>query len=288
MRIGVFRRAIISSWILSGICLTSCAPPKKVSFYPLIYRSQQYLQAGNFEKAIDTCQATVEKYPEAQPVLDNTFKTLQQIKAAADRFFETKDFVSAVRVYSLLSRNLPRFQRFEKALPFTKGLLDAQLRNSRNGISERQARQALEAGDSDKAIEVYHIRSLENPDDAEWTAGFISILEDIKRTGDGAFSKGNFVLAGRAYLSLLKNFKSFEQLGAPLSFSEKSLDERIKDCRTELNKKALEQYRKENLAEAISIWQSILTFDPDHIETKKAIETATIQLKKIKKLVMFP
>jgi hypothetical protein len=68
-----------------------------------------------------------------------------------------------------------------------------------------------------------------------------------------------------------------------LSFSEKSLDDGMKICRTELNKKALEQYRKENLAEAISIWQGILIFDPENLETKKAIETATIQLKKIKK-----
>ena len=283
MRIGVFRRACSLAWIFSGIFLTSCAPPKKVSFYPLIYESQKYLQAGEFEKAIDTCQAAHEKYQEAQTVLGNYIKTLQQIKASADRFYETKDFISAIRIYSLLTSNFPRFQKFEKSLPFNKRLLEAQLRNSRNGISERQARQALEAGDSGKAIEVYRLRHLENPDDADWTAGFVSILEDIKRTGDTAFSKGNFAPAGRAYFGLLKNFKSFERFGASLSFSEKSLDETMKECRTELNKKALEQYRKENLAEAISIWQSILTFDPDNIETTKAIETATIQLQKIKK-----
>jgi tetratricopeptide (TPR) repeat protein len=255
-----------------------------VSFYPLIYQSQQYLQAGDFQKAIDTCQTTYEAYPDAQTVLNNYIKTLQEIKASADRFFETKDFVSAIRIYSLLSRNFPRFQRLEKSLPFTKGFLAAQLRNSINKISERQARQAFEAGDFEKAIEVYNIRYLENPDDADWRAGFISILKKIKSAGDEAFSKENFVLAGRAYSSLLKYFKSFEKFRDSLSFSQKSLNEGLKVCRTELNKKALEQYRKENLAEAISIWQGLLTFDPDNIETKKAIETATIQLKKIKKL----
>jgi tetratricopeptide (TPR) repeat protein len=288
MRNGLFRIDFVLGWILSGILLTSCAPPKKVSFYPLIYRSQQYLRAGDFQKAIDTCQAMCEAYPDSQTVLDNYIKTLQEIKASADRFFETKDFVSAIRIYSLLSRNFPRFQKFEKSLPFTKELLDTRLRNSRNGISERQARQAFEAGDSDNAIEVYAIRHLENPNDADWTAGFISILEDIKRIGDGAFSKENFVLAGRTYSSLFKNFKSFEKFGTSLSFSEKSLDERMKVCRTELHKKALEQYRKENLTEAISIWQGLLTFDPDNVEAKKAIETATIQLKKIKKLANCP
>jgi len=271
------------SWILSGILLTSCAPPKKASFYPLIFRSQQYLKEGNFQKAIDTCQATYDEYPEAQTVLDNYLKALKEIRSSADRFFDTKDFVSAIRIYSILQRNFHRFQKFEKSLPLTKEFLDTRLRNSRNGVSKRQARQAFEAGDSEKAIEVYKARYLENSDDADWRASFVSILEEIKRTGDGALSKGNFVLAGRAYSSLLKNFKSFEKFQALLSFSEKSLDDGMKICRTELNKKALEQYRKENLAEAISIWQGILIFDPENLETKKAIETATIQLKKIKK-----
>jgi len=282
MSIGFFRSAFILSWVLLGILLTSCAQPKKVSFYPLIVQSQEYLKAGDFQKAIDTCQATYEEYPEAQTVLDNYIKTIQEIKASADGFFKTKDFVSAMRIYSLLSKNSPRFQKFETSLPFTKGLLDAQSRNLKNMIAKRQALRAFEAGDSDKAIEVYSMRHLENPDDADWLASFISILEDIKRTGDGAFSKGNFALAGQTYFSLFKNFKSFEKFETSLSFSKQSLDERMTFCRKELHKKALEQYRKEHLAEAISIWQSLLTFDPDNVEAKKAIQTATILLNKIK------
>lgn len=271
------------SWILAGILLTSCVSHRKVSFYPLIFRSQQYLQAGNFQKAIDTCQAAYEEYPEAHAVLDNYVKILLEIKNSAERFFETKDYPSAIRIHSLLLKNWPRVQKFEKSLPFSRESLNMRLRDSRNRVSEGQARQALEAADSDKAVQIYKTRYLENPDDADWTASFVSLLEEIKRTGDGALSKENFVSAGRAYSSLAKNFKSFDKFQASLSFSEISLDEGIKNCRTELNKKALELYRKEKLVEAISIWQDILTFDPENLETKKAIETATLQLKKIKK-----
>ncbi len=271
------------SWILAGILLTSCVSHRKVSFYPLIFRSQQYLQAGNFQKAIDTCQATYEKYPEAQAVLDNYVKILLEIKNSAERFFETKDYPSAISIYFLLAKNWPRIQKFEKSLPFSHEWLNMRLRDSRNRVSETQARQAFEAGDFDKAVEIYKTRYLENPDDGEWTASFIALLEEIKRTGDGALSKENFISAGRAYSSLSKNFKLFDKLQASLSFSEKSLDEGIKNCRTELNKKALALYRKEKLVEAIAIWQDILIFDPENLETKRAIETATIQLKKIKK-----
>jgi len=271
------------SWILAGMLLTSCVSHRKASFYPLIFRSQQYLQAGNFQKAIDTCQETSEEYPEAQTVLDNYVKTLREINNSAERFFETKDYPSAIRIHSLLLKNWPRVQKFEKSLPFSHQSLNMRLRDSRNRVSEGQARQALVAADSGRAVQIYKTRYLENPDDADWTASFVSLLEEIKRVGDGALSKENFVSAGRAYSSLSKNFKSFDKFQTSLSFSEKSLDEGIKNCRTELNKKALELYRKEKLVEAISIWQDILTFDPENLETKKAVETATLQLKKIKK-----
>ena len=277
------QKALGLSWILAGILLTSCVSHRKVSLYPLIFQSQQYLQAGNFQKAIDTCQSTSEEYPEAQTVLDNYVKILREINSSAERLFETKDYASAIRIYSLLLKNWPRIQKFEKSLPFSHESLNIRLRDSRNRVSEGQTRQALEAGDSDKAVEIYKTRHLENPDDAEWLHSFVALLEEIKRAGDGAFSKENFVTAGRTYSSLSKNFKSFDKFQASLSFSEKSLDEGIKNCRTELNKKALDLYRKEKLVEAISTWQDILTFDPENLETKKAIETATLQLNKIKK-----
>jgi tetratricopeptide (TPR) repeat protein len=271
------------SWILAGVLLTSCVSHRKVSFYPLIFRSQQHLQAGNFQKAIDTCQATSEEYPEAQTVLDNYVKILREINNSAERFFEMKDYPSAIRIYSLLLKNWTRIQKFEKSLPFSHESLNMRLRDSRNRVSEAQARQAFEAGDSDKAVEIYKTRYLENPDDTGWLGNFVALLEEIKRVADGALSKENFVSAGRSYSILLKSFPSFDKFKASLSFSETSLDEGIKNCRTELNKKALELYRKEKLAEAISIWQNILTFDPENLETKKAIETATLQLNKIKK-----
>jgi len=45
--------------------------------------------------------------------------------------------------------------------------------------------------------------------------------------------------------------------------------------------RALDEYRKGNLAEAIRIWKSILEFDPNNADIIKAIDTATIQLKNL-------
>jgi cytochrome c-type biogenesis protein CcmH/NrfG len=42
------------------------------------------------------------------------------------------------------------------------------------------------------------------------------------------------------------------------------------------------EYRKGNLKGAISVWESLLAFDPDNEQIKKAIETARAQLQQIK------
>jgi hypothetical protein len=81
---------------------------------------------------------------------------------------------------------------------------------------------------------------------------------------------------------LLKNYQYFKRSQKPLSFPEESLKDGIKNSSSQLTKKGLEQYRKGNIAEAISTWEGILLFDPENLEIKKAIETAKIQLKKLK------
>jgi hypothetical protein len=48
-----------------------------------------------------------------------------------------------------------------------------------------------------------------------------------------------------------------------------------------LSQRALDEYRKGNLAAAISLWKSVLVFDPDNAAIAKAIKTATLQQKNL-------
>jgi cytochrome c-type biogenesis protein CcmH/NrfG len=61
------------------------------------------------------------------------------------------------------------------------------------------------------------------------------------------------------------------------------VDIKLKSCGTQLTREGLEQYRKGNLKEAIAAWQGLLQFDPDNAEIRKAVDTATEQLKKLQK-----
>ena len=61
------------------------------------------------------------------------------------------------------------------------------------------------------------------------------------------------------------------------------MEDGLKKCRVQLTRDGLDLYRQGKLKEAIAIWQGLLEFDPDNIEIRKAVDTATEQLKTIKK-----
>ena len=146
-----------------------------------------------------------------------------------------------------------------------------------------QSRGYFEAGELQKAIDSYCAALKKYPQEKTILKEYIKTLEEMKRLADEASAKEDFASAGKAYSVLGKNHSFYEKVAQPPAFSSGSLEEGLKKCRTRLTQKGLEQYRKGNLAEAISLWQGILLFDPDNIEIKKAVDTATQQLKKLRK-----
>lgn len=106
-------------------------------------------------------------------------------------------------------------------------------------------------------------------------------MEEIKGLADKALARKDFVAAGKGYAVLWRESPMAQQAGLSLSFSRDDLDEGVKKCRTQLTREGLDQYRKGNLKKAIVIWQGLLQFDPDNAEIRKAVDTATEQLKKL-------
>jgi Tfp pilus assembly protein PilF len=142
----------------------------------------------------------------------------------------------------------------------------------------------LAAGDFQKTIETYKEVYQQNPKDAMVRNNYIKSLEAIKRSGDQAFERKDFALAGRSYGILRRNYPHFSDLNRSLSWRRKFLNDRIRNCRKILFENALEQYRSGNLSNATAIWKSILEFDPENAEVKKAVDTATMQLKNLEKM----
>jgi hypothetical protein len=108
-------------------------------------------------------------------------------------------------------------------------------------------------------------------------------MEELKGLAERALARKDFVAAGKGYAVLWREYPMAQQVGLSLSFSRNDVDEGIKNCRTQLTREGLDQYRKGNLKEAIVIWQGLLQFDPDNAEIQKAVDTATEQLRKLQK-----
>ena len=82
---------------------------------------------------------------------------------------------------------------------------------------------------------------------------------------------------------LLENFPALEERQAAPPLTRAELAAGLALCRESLTKTGLSEYRNGNLAKAIAVWESLLVFDPDNAEIKKAVETAKTQLNEILK-----
>ena len=113
---------------------------------------------------------------------------------------------------------------------------------------------------------------------------YATLLESIKGQADLDLKRKDLAPAGRTYRILLKNYPSLSPLKRLLSYDAGLLDVGIETCRKILFEEGLENYRSGNLSQAISIWKTILTFDPENLEVKKATDRAILQTGNLKKI----
>jgi tetratricopeptide (TPR) repeat protein len=139
------------------------------------------------------------------------------------------------------------------------------------------ARQHMDAGEYQSAIDDYGAAYRSHPQDQELTRSYLKSLEDMKAAADKASNKGNVASAGKIYDMLLKNFASFNGLATKLSFDRAQLDTKLSDCKKSLSAQGFQEYRKGNLSAAIALWQSLLAIDPNNTDIKGALRTATLQ-----------
>lgn len=276
-------RAFLLAGLAGGLVLTSCAPSKGPALQPDTSQAQRYVVVGDFQEAIDAYAAITEQYPGYKSVLSEYAGVIEKIKAKADQSFDSRDYGTAEKMYALLSTNFPRFAAFERSLSFGPPLLSQRILECRMYLSERRARQSLAAGDYQKTLDSYRGLPPEAFRDSRLSAGLQRIMEELKRLADTAIARKDFLAAGKGYAALLSDYPLAEQAGLSPSFPKSAAEEGIKKCRTQLTKEGLDQYRKGNLKEAIAIWRGLLSFDPDNAEINKALDTATEQLKKLKK-----
>jgi len=270
---------------------------KKVKTCRSLFSEKQarlYLEAGEFQKAIDVHNEIYRKHPHDPPVRSGYIKTLESIKSSGDRAFERDHFELAGNIYEILAKNWSDFADFSQSLSFNRDFLEKKVKTSRSlfiekqarlylEASEKQVRSYLEAGEFQKAIDVYNEIYRKYPQDSRARSRYVKTLESIKSRADRAFERSDFAPAGCIYSILLNNLSSVTALSQSFSFDRRVLTTKMRSCKKILFASGLEQYRSGNLNQAISIWKSILAFDPENQEIRRAVEMATLQSRNLEK-----
>jgi tetratricopeptide (TPR) repeat protein len=280
MKAGLVKAVLAAA---GGLFLFSCAPSGKPGLRPDMTQAQHSLAVGDFQGALDSYAALADSYPGDKSVRKEFARAVEQMKAGADASLQEKDFAAAEKTYSLLLENFPRFSGFERSLSFGPGSLRQLVLKCQERLSERRARQSLAEGDYLKVLDGYKDLPQEALQDPGQSAGLRRIMEETRGIADQALNRKDFVAAGKAYTVLWREYPLAQNAGLTLSFSRTDAEEGLKKCRAQLTREGLDQYRKGNLKEAIAIWQGLLQFDPDNAEIRKAVDTATEQLKKLQK-----
>ncbi len=143
------------------------------------------------------------------------------------------------------------------------------------------AKDHMEAGDYQKAVNIYNFAYRRYPTDQGLLAAYVKSIENIKSAADRAFVKADFASAGRNYDFLLKNYTHFTGFEKKLSFQSPQLNEKLYYCRKALYKQGFQEYRKENLNGAIKLWQHLFDIDPENPDIKKLLRTARMQQKNL-------
>ena len=244
-------------------------------------QAQLELEAGNFQKAIDIYKEIYQKYPQDPTVRSNYIKTLESIKSSGDRVFERNDFELAGNIYEILAKWF-HFTDLSQSLSFNNNFLGTEIITCRSLIGEKQAWLYLEAGDFQKAIDVYKEIYQKYPQDPTVRSSYIKTLESIKSSGDRAFERKYFELAGNIYEILAKSWFHFTDLSQSLSFNKNFLGIKIVTCRSLIGEKQAWLYLEAgDFQKAIDVYKEIYqkypqdpTVRSSYIKTLESIKSS--------------
>jgi len=104
-------------------------------------------------------------------------------------------------------------------------------RQTQMGHAAMQAQIELDEGKFQKAIDVQKEIYQKYPQDPTVRSGYIKTLESIKSSGDRAFERNDYVLAGDTYEILANNWSHFADFTKALSFNKNHLEKKVKTSR---------------------------------------------------------
>ncbi|HOM94774.1 MAG TPA: hypothetical protein PKZ63_06950 [Candidatus Saccharicenans sp.] len=248
---------------------------------PLV-EADQALASGQYAQALDIYKTQLDLWPENKKIQAAARGALEEIKKKADEARSQKHYSLAMDGYLLLLENFDYFSHLISDLSFNSKEIEQYLKECRLENYLAQIDQSLKAKKYEQVSSLLQEALKANPGEPRLKKQIEKLLVELKSSGDRSLADLDFARAGWHYGLAKKNWSKFKSYTSSLPFKLEDLDSGLKTCSQQLTNQGLVEYRKGNLKGAISIWESILTFDPDNEQIKKAISTARAQLQQIK------
>jgi outer membrane protein assembly factor BamD (BamD/ComL family) len=155
----------IASVIIIILILISCAvmkngpaksptqTPAQTSTQP-ITEAKHHMEAGNYRKALDDYKSEHQKHPHNQALAREYVKSIEDIKATAERISNAGDLTSACKIYNTLLKSFPDFKAFAHLLSFDKAHLNTEITECKASLS-KQGFQEYRKGNLNEAIKLW-------------------------------------------------------------------------------------------------------------------------------------
>ncbi|GBD99666.1 hypothetical protein BMS3Abin07_01705 [bacterium BMS3Abin07] len=113
---------------------------------------------------------------------------------------------------------------------------------------------------------------------------YVKAIEGISKKGIKYYNSEKYMSAGKTLRRAVSFMPADKKILAEIKYSSEDLELFIEDSSAHLMDRGFKEYRKGNLGYAVSVWKGILEFNPDYKDAIKAIDTATVQMKNLKKI----
>lgn len=142
----------------------------------------------------------------------------------------------------------------------------------------------LEKRNYRRAIELMGDRNQLNRPVAGMEKEYILAVNGLLEAGEAALNRGDCAVAGHAFKWALDAYPAEPSLRRNIRWNPKKVKKHMETCSNRLMDQGLQEYRRGDLESAIRTWKGIIAFNAGHKEARKAIETATIQMRSLQNL----
>jgi hypothetical protein len=156
--------------------------------------------------------------------------------------------------------------------------------NQQQAVLRKKVAALLEKKSYHRAIELMGGRSHPGTPAAGMEREYLMAINGLITAGEDSLSQGDYAVAGQSFRWVLDSYPVEPSLRGKVRRDPKQVRKQLETCASRLMEQGLMEYRNGNLENAINRWKEIIAFDTGHKEAKKAIETATVQLRALQNM----